>query len=60
MPKALCIVGMVVAAMLLLLFGFDLALKIPFGGASMVMSVAFIICAVILGYLSWSTFREQT
>jgi hypothetical protein len=60
MPKALCIVGMAVAALLVLLFGLDLGLGVPFGGASMLMSIGFIICAVILGYLSWSTFREQT
>jgi hypothetical protein len=60
MPKALCIVGMVVAALLVFLFGLDLGLGIPFGGTSIVMSIGFIACAAILGYLSWSTFREQT
>ncbi len=60
MPKALCIVGMAVAVLLLLLFGLDLGLKIPFNGASPTMSIGFIVCAVVLGYLSWSTFREQT
>jgi hypothetical protein len=60
MPKALCIVGMVVAVLLVLLFGLDLGLGIPFGGGSMVMSIGFIVCAAILGYLSWATFREQT
>jgi hypothetical protein len=60
MPKALCIVGMVVAVLLALLFGLDLGLGIPFGGGSMVMSIGFIVCAAILGYLSWATFREQT
>lgn len=60
MPKALCIVGMAVAALLVLLFGLDLGLGIPFGGTSMTMSIGFIVCAAILGYLSWSTFREQT
>ncbi len=60
MPKALCILGMAVAAILLLLFGLDLGLGIPFGKVSMMMNVGFIICAVVLAYLSWSTFREQT
>jgi hypothetical protein len=59
MPKALCIVGMVVAAMLAILFGLDLALGVPFGGKSMVMSIGFLVCAILLGYLSWTTFREQ-
>jgi fructose-specific phosphotransferase system IIC component len=62
MLKALCIVGMVVAGMLVILFGLDLALPVgkPFGGVSMVMSIGFLFCAAVLGYLSWSTFREQT
>jgi hypothetical protein len=60
MPKALCIVGMAVAAILLLLFGLDLALGIPFGKMSMMMNVGYLVCAVVLGYLSWSTYREQT
>lgn len=58
MPKALSISGMVVAALLLLLFGLDLALKFPFGGASMSMDIGFVVCAVILAYMSWSTYRE--
>lgn len=58
MPKALSISGMVVAALLLLLFGLDLALSFPFGGAHWPLDVAFVVCAVILGYLSWSTYRE--
>jgi len=59
MPKALCIVGMVVALLLVTLFGLDLGLGIPFGGRSMVMSIGFIVCALILAFLSWTTFREQ-
>ncbi len=59
MPKALCVVGLVVAALLVLLFGLDLAVGVPFGGVSMVMSAGFIVCAVVLAYLSWSALREQ-
>lgn len=58
MPKALSISGLVVASCLLLLFGLDLALGFPFGKASLPMDVGFVVCALILGYLSWSTFRE--
>ena len=60
MPKALCIVGMAVAAILLLLFGLDLGLGIVFGKMSVMMNIGFLVCAVVLGYLSWATFREQT
>ena len=60
MGKVLSLVGAVIAALLLLIFALDVALGIPFSGASKVMDIGFIICALILGYLSWSTFREQT
>ncbi len=59
MPKAMTIAGMVVAALLLLLFGADLALGIPFGGAQMMMNLGVIFGSAILGYLSFTTFREQ-
>ncbi len=59
MPKVLAISGLVVAALLLLIFGADLAIGIPFSGASGWMDVTFLICAAILGYLGWSTYREQ-
>ena len=60
MPKALCIVGTATAALLLLVFGLDLAIGFPFGGVSPGMNVGFILCSVILGYISWTTLREQT
>jgi hypothetical protein len=57
MPKGLSISGMVVAGCLLLLFGLDLVLKWPFGQI-MAMDIGFVISAAVLGYMSWSTFRE--
>jgi hypothetical protein len=59
MPKALCLVGTVVAVLLLLVFGFDLALKFPFHRVNMVMDIGFLFCAVALGYVSWMTLKEQ-
>jgi hypothetical protein len=59
MPKALCILGMIIAGVLLILFGLDLALGVPFGGASGAMDIGLVVAAGILGYLSWATFREQ-
>jgi hypothetical protein len=59
MPKALCIVGTVIAALLLLVFGIDLALKFPFGRQPWWMDLGFAVCAGILGYLSWTALREQ-
>lgn len=58
MPKALTISGLVVACLLLLLFGLDLALKIPFGRANVVMDSGFLVCSLILAYMSWSAFRD--
>ncbi len=59
MPKALCYTGMAIAGLLLLLFGADLAVGIPFRKAHFWMDAVFIVCAGVLGYLSWSTYREQ-
>lgn len=59
MPKALCITGMVVAILVLILFLVDLAIGVPFKRASTTLDIAFIVCAMILAYMSWSTLREQ-
>lgn len=59
MPKALTIIGMVVAGLLALIFGLDLALGIPLGGISTMMDVSFVVAALVLGYISFSSFREQ-
>ena len=58
MSKAMTIAGMVVAALLILLFGTDLAVGIPFGGAQTTMNIGALTASAILGYLSFSTFRE--
>ena len=59
MPKALCMVGAVVAALLLLVFGFDLILGFPFRQASLTMDIGIVLCSLALGYLSWTTLKEQ-
>lgn len=59
MPKALCLVGIVVAALLLLVFGFDLALGFPFRRASLTMDIGIVVCSLALGYLGWTTLKEQ-
>ena len=65
MPKALCILGMVIALLLGAFFLADLAvLRMAAGGMTptmnTIMDVGFILCAAMLGYVSWSTWREQT
>jgi hypothetical protein len=59
MPKALCLVGTTVAVLLLLVFGFDLVLAFPFRRVSLPMDVGFLVCALALGYVSWTTLKEQ-
>jgi hydrogenase/urease accessory protein HupE len=59
MPKALCILAMAVAGLLVLLFGLDLGLSVPFGRESIAMDVGFVIASVLLGYVGWATWREQ-
>jgi len=59
MPKALCLTGMVIAIVVFLLFLLDLILKVPFQRANLVMDVVFVLCAGVLGFISWTTFREQ-
>jgi hypothetical protein len=66
MPKALCMAGMVIAILVFILFLLDLVFGLvgpvwlaPFKSASRLMDIAFVICAIALGFLSWMTFREQ-
>ncbi len=58
MPKALTISGFVVAGLLVLVFGLDLALGVLNG--SKMMDAGFLVCALILAYLSWNTWRGLT
>jgi hypothetical protein len=59
MPKALCLLGIVVAALILLVFGLDLVIKVPFRRISLTMDIAFVLCALLVGLGGWMTFREQ-
>ena len=58
MARGLTIIGMVVAILLLVLFSLDLAIKVPFQRFSILMDVSFVVCALLLGYMSWSTMKE--
>ncbi len=58
MPKALCILGMVICVLLMILFGLDLGVGMPFR-AGMVFDISFIVFAAILSFLGWMTYREQ-
>lgn len=58
MAKGLTIISMVIAVLVLVLFALDLAIKIPFDRVNMGMDIAFVISALGLGYISWSTYKE--
>ncbi len=58
MAKAMSIFGMAVAGLLLLAFGLDVVIGVPFGGASTVMDIGFAVAAAILGYMSFDAFRS--
>ena len=66
MPKALCIFSLVVSGILALVFLLDAVLGFtgstnlaPFGGNSLLVDIVFIVLAGLLGFMSWTTFREQ-
>lgn len=59
MPKIMTIIGILLSALIVLVFGIDLAIGIPFLKASMLMDITFIVCGLLLAYLSWATMREQ-
>jgi hypothetical protein len=58
--------GIVISLLVAILFALDLILGFtgpvwaaPFRSASVLMDVLFLLCAGGLGYLSWSTLKEQ-
>ena len=61
MSKALAIIGMLIALLILAIFAMDMAVGVPFGGrqASPVMDIGMIIGSAVLAYLGFSAFREQ-
>ncbi len=46
------------AVLLLLLFGLDLAIGIPFQKANWLMDLIFVLCSLGLAYISWTTYKE--
>jgi hypothetical protein len=58
MAKALTITGMVVATLMLVLFGLDLATGFPFARPNTLIDICFLISGGLLLYCSWTTYRE--
>jgi hypothetical protein len=66
MPKALCLIGMVLAILVFLIFLSDIVFGLsgmldyaPLRGASIPMDIVFLLSSAALIYLAFATFREQ-
>jgi hypothetical protein len=64
--KGLCIAALSIAVIVLVLLLADVVLGLagmpqlaPFKYASLVLDLIFVVCAGILGFLSWKTLKEQ-
>lgn len=65
MPKALCLIGLVFSALVVLIFLVDIVLGMigsasaPLRMVSLLWDILFILSASGLAYVSWTTYREQ-
>jgi hypothetical protein len=59
MSKGLAMLGLIMAGLVAVLFAADLAAAVPFGRASAVADVGFIVSSLILGYASWLTMDRR-
>ena len=59
MSKILCLFSLGLSVILAILFILDLSVGIPFKKGSIVFDVVFLVAALIIGVLSWFTYREQ-
>jgi hypothetical protein len=57
--KGFTLLGFLVAAFLVLVFGADLAFGWPFLQASLLYDVNSVVCGIALAYLSWDVLRDQ-
>lgn len=58
MPKALCLIGMVLSILVLLIFLIDMIMGV-FKLSNTPMSIIFIVASAAIAVLSFTTFREQ-
>ena len=59
MAKNLIFASMGMAGLVALMAILDLVLKIPFAGYSMVLDIMLLLSALLVGYLSWDSYREN-
>jgi hypothetical protein len=58
MEKWLCLSAMILAGLLLVLFGLDLALGVPFGRKAITNDILFIIAGGLVLWQGYETWRE--
>lgn len=58
MARGLTITSLVIAVLLLLMFGLDLATGMPFKKQSVPLDIVFVLCSFGLALLGWTTWRE--
>ncbi len=66
MPKALCMISLVVSILVVVLFFEDAVMHMIgmdslaiFGGANLLMDVVYVLAGAGMIYMSWTTLREQ-
>ena len=60
MAKTLCIIGMALSALVFLVFLIDISVAFPFSRYSIMMDVVFLTVSVLLAWMSWNVYREQS
>jgi len=55
----MCITSMVLGLLLVVVFGIDLAIGLPFGRPSVGLAASFIAAGLILAFMGWSLQREM-
>ena len=58
MEKWMCLGSMIVAGVVLLLYGLDLAIGIPFGRIGLVQDIVLVIAAALVLWQGYETWRE--
>ena len=58
MAKGLTMAAIVIAVLTLILFGLDLAIRVPFNRQSIFLDIVFVICGLVIGILGFTTWRE--
>jgi hypothetical protein len=58
MEKWFCWAAMAVSVLLLILFGVDIVVGMPFMSLSLAVDILAILCSAILFYLGWNAYQD--